>query len=157
MAALQARIACITLERVTMSWTFCSGITKTQLIKDLLTTRHDNQTLDHIMQGNTLWVVQLREKDPCIVCYRIAQEQNLWGYQDLLEGGTTPVNCPLLLLELAPPVDRKWRDRVRAYHAEHNKHPKVQDIWSLKRAPVPHIRITNIGSSIEGTYMGHKY
>jgi hypothetical protein len=169
-----------------MSWIFCAGTTKDQLIQKLLAPRNEAKTLLHVLQrggptrkesskillatrkaqttldyvlaGNTLWTVQLRDKDPCIVCYLIAQEYNVWGYTELFEGGVaTPVNCPLLLLKLAPPIDRNWREYVRQYHAAHNKRPKPRETWSLKNGRIPHILITAVGPRVEGTYMGHTY
>jgi hypothetical protein len=140
-----------------MGWTFCSEPSKFKLMAKILAPRAGKKILNHVRVGNNLWVLEERDKDPTIVYYQIAQEENVWGFQEW-EEGTAPVNCPLFLLDLAPPIDHNWRQRVRHYHADHNKHPQPKEVWSLKNRTIPQVTITEIRRrTIVGTYLGHKY
>lgn len=138
-------------------WTFIGEISKFNLIEKIMTPRPGKKILDYVRVGNNFWVLEERDKDPTIIYYQIAQEVNVWGFQELGEG-TAPVNCPLHFLELAPPTDRKWRQLVRHYHTDHKNHPQPKEVWSLKNRSIPHVTVTDVrGRKIVGTYLGGEY
>lgn len=141
-----------------MSFTFCSGMTKAALVTHLLGRAH-GRTVEHVLSGNTLWVIKQTDSAPSrIVCFLIVQEPGpVWGYQALGEGLGTPSNCPIELLGSAPIVDAAWRERVRAYHQRHSKSPVVGEIWALKRARIPHVTITCVHPRLEGRYGNRFY
>lgn len=140
-----------------MSWTFFTGVTKSQLLNQIVAPRPGVKIHDHVRVGNNLWVLEEHDKDTEIVYYQVCQEMNVWGYQ-IWEEGTAPLNCPLFFLDLAPVIDRKWRQRVREYHANHNRIPEPKEVWSLKQRTIPHITVTQVkGRTIVGTYLGVEY
>ena len=140
-----------------MEWIFSYGAKRNEIIRRLLSIVH-GQTIAHELKGNTLWAVKKTDGAPYIACFRIAQQHGKsWGYLELREQRYTPCNCPLQLLELAPAIDLKWRERVYQYHARDLKAPCIGETWALKHSPIPHVLIQSITPRLEGIYAGRTY
>ena len=140
-----------------MSWTFCYG-SKRQEIIEALTLFSPDPVIRQVERGNTLWLVKQGPQAPYIVCLLLTRdEKRTWGYQELQEATGTPLNCPLELLGLAPTVNVVWRQRVAQYHAGHSKKPAVGETWSLKRARIPHVILFSVSPRLQGHYAGRPY
>lgn len=136
-----------------MSWVFINGATKVEVIDHIIRNTID-KTLRHILQGGNLWTIKQGAVRPYIVCFRLGQEGNQWGFTDLAEGCNPPCNCPLELLDLTPVVNKAWRESVRAYHARHNPKPVVGEVWSLRNQDIPQVTIEKVTPHIVGSYNG---
>jgi hypothetical protein len=138
-----------------MSWTFCHGAKKSEII-EALTLFSVDRVLRHIERGNSLWMVKLGpDTPPYIVCFLLTRDENrIWGYQELREATGTPLNCPLELFDIAPIMNRIWRQRVTQFHADHSKKPAVGEVWSLKRSRIPHIAVSEVAPQLKGYYAG---
>jgi hypothetical protein len=89
----------------------------------------DLVTIAHALRGSTLWVVYEKPRADGLGERRIEafvgirKDSDGYGYSHISESdGPVALSCPLSFFDLAPnPLDgiaRKWRDRVRAVHAE---------------------------------------
>jgi hypothetical protein len=87
-------------------------------------------------------------------CPLVRTERGIWGFQRLREGSHTPCNCPVELLILAPAACLEWRRAVYRFHQQHSKSPALGEIWTLKKAVVPHVTITATHPQLIGEYQG---
>lgn len=80
-------------------------------------------SIAHEVVGDTLWSVEElclpgQQKRTVVMCYRVMKRFGQWGYRNTIERKFPyRVDCPLHLLELAPPANRRWREKVFAHHA----------------------------------------
>jgi len=123
-----------------MGWTFGSDSKDALLaerIKDSTSGDKIHKCLAHCYRGGrsggvlwTVWVITNTEAkwvlDSYIGCDLIRRHGNEWGYKDMEESsGPYYYSCPLKYLNMVPMPKGKhapeWREKVRAYHAVHNR------------------------------------
>jgi hypothetical protein len=72
------------------------------------------------LQGNELWTLwQRKDGSRYISVFLLASKKGCLGYKEISEeSGPHYYKCPLRFLEIAPVVNKKWRDKVYEYHAK---------------------------------------
>jgi len=117
-----------------MGWAF-GWDTREQLVNHLLNdSNHDLIASKSTCYGRRLWAVfrptwEGRNSDEPFICLFLLEDggrRDGWGYKDVTESmGPCEYDCPLDLLDLAPPPKgglaeewaARWRQKVREYHA----------------------------------------
>ena len=134
-----------------MGWSF-SWRSKKDTIADRIksyTNKAAHECAAHCYRGNSyrgvlwsVWVISdpatKEVLDSFIGCDILEYRGGEWGIKSLCESsGPYYFSCPLKYLDMVPVPDSKyapeWREKVRAYHAEHNK--KLTKGATYKAAP----------------------
>ena len=118
-----------------MGWYF-SRQTRDQLIRELIepleSERARSEVIVHTVRGNVLWsVVRVTAKQAGVLnlaagesttyirCNLLQRSGDEWGYKPMDESmHPYYYSCPLRYLDMAPMRSAKWREGVRAYHAQ---------------------------------------
>lgn len=122
--------------RKAMSWDYCEGATRADIIAEILTGRiYEMDARRPIVSkatgagGHNLWVVwgvythNGKERERYIAHYELRRRRGFgWGYREEREtAGPHTRNCPLAFLEMVPDPGgdaTAFRERVRQYWAE---------------------------------------
>jgi len=150
-----------------MGWTFRRGYSRKDIIQDRIKARQTAQCrgtcLAHALKGNVLWAVwEMRYNDErterFIECDLLARDGSFgWGYKDLEESmGPYYYDCPLPFLDMAPPVNPKWREKVKQYHRKQRRKFYVGQVIRLEGHSIPSATITRV-KPLLGEYNGNIY
>lgn len=98
------------------------------------------ETITKTVKGNCLWIVRkVTQKDAVgtpilyIELNLIERHDGCWGYKDMDESMHPYFySCPLAYLEMVPQENAKWREGVRAYHAERSRKLEKGKCYKLK-------------------------
>jgi hypothetical protein len=150
-----------------MGWTFKRGHSKKDIIegrlKEWRTDKCQGTCLAHALKENVLWAVwELRYGDGrtrrFIACYLLAKDGNFgWGYKDVEESSAPPFyHCPLSFLHMVPPVNPRWREKVRQFHRKQRRRFYIGQVISLQASLIPSATITRV-KPLLGEYKGKIY
>jgi len=140
-----------------MGWYYTDGATKKDIIhertKEYVDANVRLTTAMHCVRGNCLWMVKEVFSFKTGKFERFIELDLLsgngaqgWGYKDM-EEQMHPYfySCPLGYLDVTPVTCEKWREGVRAYHAQRAKKVELGATYALKAGCRPDVlKITSV-------------
>ncbi|WP_447859728.1 hypothetical protein [Nitrospira calida] len=110
-----------------MGWSFTVGASRSDIIQERTRSWSNGAVkavcLRHAVRGNVLWTVWEQtfadgRTERFIGCDVLHKAEDGWGYKGMEElMGPCYHTCPLEYLDLVPPANESWREKVRTYHA----------------------------------------
>ena len=74
-----------------------------------------------------------------------------WGYNSYCEQeGPFYYDCPLEFLDMVPPVDESWREKVREWHRRQTRPLEVNKTYKLDGCKIEHVTITALEPKLLG-------
>ena len=104
-----------------MGWDFRAlPCCKQEIIDECVKSICSMTCLHQSVQGNELWTIwEKKDGARIILLFLLASKKLCWGYKEISEqAGPYYYKCPLGFLEIAPVVNKNWRDKVYEYHSK---------------------------------------